>query len=111
MSPANTFSDWDNAVDTLRQGKGSINDITSARQTVMKEAQRQLLPNEISSLKGNIGKLIDFVQTRIKPEETGMMAGNALKTLGSVSLKSILPLLMLRMDTQTPLMQNSSVQS
>ena len=91
-----TFEDFDHSVDLYKKGTGSIGDLTTARKTIMDEAQRQILPQELSKLKGNIGSIINLIQKRIKPEETGLVTGIA-KSVGGVPLKSIMPLLMIRL--------------
>lgn len=61
-------SDWDMAVDVYRGAKGSMNDMAAARQTIMREAQRQLIPDEMMKYKGNMNKMIDLTQKRIRNE-------------------------------------------
>src|SRR3990167_5680445 len=64
ISNIGKFADWDQAVDIYRQGLGSIDDITRARATIIREAQQQMTSKEFVKLKGNFNKMIDFVQKR-----------------------------------------------
>lgn len=73
MFPSTTVpmhDDFDTAVDLIRGNvRGSLPDMNQAFETVKQEAQLQLTPAELEKHKGNIDKIIDLIQTRIRRQE------------------------------------------
>lgn len=77
-SPQQTFpstsvpmhDDFDTAVDIIKgKSHGTLPDMNQAFETVKQEAQLQLTPQELEKHKGNIDKIIDLIQTRIRRQE------------------------------------------
>lgn len=69
------FEDFDQAVSILRnKGTEPIEDVMAAHKTVMDEAAQQLTPAELAKAHSTpLEKLLDLLQKRIHPQETGML--------------------------------------
>lgn len=66
------ISQFDQAVDLVKRGGGSLDEQIKAHEAVMNEAKQQLTPQELAAQKGKLDNIINLIQKRLKPEESGL---------------------------------------